>query len=269
MSRFLNALRISSFLIATALLMPACTHVKESTGGRFVPRELALNGQTHRYQVFVPSRVVEGKTPVVLFLHGSGERGIDGEKQTQAGLGPYVRAHAKDFPAIVVFPQSPDGRSWDGDVAQMAFAALDVAINEFGGDPDRIYLTGMSRGGYGTFELAIMQPQRFAALAPVCGGITPPGTRPDLDDLEVSSVASHTDPFADAAQQLRAIPTWMFHGAKDDVVPPAQSRRLYAAMKAAGADVRYTEFPDASHNAWDSAYASTELWTWLFAQRRD
>jgi predicted peptidase len=269
MARSFHALRISSFLIAAALLMTACTQVKENPGGRFVPRELALNGQIHRYQVFVPSRVVEGKSPVILFLHGSGERGNDGEKQTQVGLGPYVRAHADDFPAIVVFPQSPDGRSWDGDVAQMAFAALDAATSEFGGDPARIYLTGMSRGGYGSFELAILQPQRFAALAPVCGGITLPGTRPDLDDLEVSSVASHADPYADAAQQLRHIPTWMFHGADDDVIPPIQSRRMYAAMKAAGADVHYTEFPGTGHNAWDAAYQSPELWTWLFAQHRD
>lgn len=249
--------------------MTACASIKEPPSGRFLPRELALNGQTYRYQVFVPSRRVNGKTPVILFLHGSGERGSDGEKQTQAGLGPYVRAHAEDFPAMVVFPQSPDGRSWDGDVAQMALATLDAAIKEFGGDPERIYLTGMSRGGYGTYELAMLQPQRFAALAPVCAGITPPGTRPDLDDLEVSIVASDADPFADAAQQLRHIPTWMFHGANDDVVPPNQSRRMYAAMKAAGADVRYTEFPDVNHNAWDSAYGSPELWTWLFAQHRD
>jgi predicted peptidase len=263
-----RALRIPSILIALALLMTACASVREAPGGRFLPRELSLDGRTYRYQVFIPSPSGGGKTPVILFLHGSGERGSDGEKQMQAGLGPYVRAHAEDFPAIVVFPQSPDGRSWDGDVAQMALAALDAAISEFGGDPGRIYLTGMSRGGYGTFELALLQPQRFAALAPVCGGITPPGTRPDLDDLEVSSVASHADPFADAAQSLRHIPTWMFHGAKDDVVPPTQSRRMYAAMKAAGADVRYTEFPDASHNAWDAAYGSPELWAWLLAQRR-
>jgi predicted peptidase len=269
MVRLPNALRISIFLIAAALLMTACSRVKDDPGGRFLARELALDGRTYRYQVFVPARRTAGRTPVILFLHGSGERGSDGEKQAQVGLGPYVQAHRADFPAIVVFPQSPDGRSWDGDVAQLAFAALDAAIGEFGGDPKRIYLTGMSRGGYGTFELALLQPQRFAALAPVCGGITPPGTRPDLADLQVSSVATQADPFVDAAQRLRHIPTWMFHGANDDVVPPAQSRRMLAAMKAAGADVRYTEFADTGHNAWDSAYRSPELWAWLFAQHRD
>jgi predicted peptidase len=250
-------------------LMTACASVKEASGGRFLARDLVSQGKKYRYQVFVPARPAEGRTPVILFLHGSGERGSDGEKQTQAGLGPYLRAHATDFPAIVVFPQSPDDRSWDGDVAQMALAALDAATDEFGGDRDRTYLTGMSRGGYGSFELALLQPQRFAALVPVCGGITLPGTRPDLADLEVSSVASHADPFTDAAHQLRHIPTWMFHGADDDVVPPAQSRRMYAALKAAGADVRYTEFPGIGHNAWDPTYRSPELWTWLFAQHRD
>lgn len=268
MPRLFHALRAFLLLASAALLMTACASAPAPAAGRFHARELALGGVTYRYQVFAPSRPGGDKPAVILFLHGSGERGNDGEKQTQAGLGPYVRAHAGDFPAIVVFPQSPDGRSWDGEVAQMALATLDAAIKEFGGDPDRIYLTGMSRGGYGTYELAMLQPQRFAALAPVCGGITPPGTRPDLDDLEVAAVASHDDPFAGAARRLRHIPTWIFHGANDDVVPPAQSRRMYAAMKADGADVRYTEFPDANHNAWDAAYGSPELWTWLFAQRR-
>lgn len=238
------------------------------TAGRFVRRELRSGGRRHTYQVFVPAASVPRPLPVVLFLHGSGERGDDGEKQTQAGLGPYLRAHADDFPALVVFPQSPEGESWEGDTATLALAALDAATAEFDGDRSRTSLTGMSRGGYGTWSLALREPTRFAALAPVCGGITPPGSRPDLDSLFVVSTRAAADPFAEAAQRLRHIPSWIFHGARDDVVPPEQSRRMHAALRAVGADVRYTEFPDANHNSWDAAYRTEALWPWLFAQRR-
>jgi predicted peptidase len=258
-----------SVLCLLSIALSACQSMPSSATGTFVKRDLLIDGVGYQYQVFVPaSRFRKEKAPVVLFLHGSGERGNDGEKQTQAGLGPYLRAHADSFPAIVVFPQSPEDRSWDGDVAQMALATLEAASAEFGGDPQRAYATGMSRGGYGTWELALQQPQRFAALVPICGGITAPGTRPDLNTLMVAGTAGREDPFAAAAQRLRGIPTWIFHGGKDDVVPPAQSRRMYAALKAEGADVQYTEFPDASHNSWDATYESEAMWRWLWAQRK-
>ena len=254
-----------------AAVLSGCASALPSSNaapGRFVRREVTANGRRYAYQVFVPSAALPRPLPVVLFLHGSGERGDDGEKQTQAGLGPYVRAHAADFPALVVFPQSPEGESWEGDTATMALATLDAATAEFDGDRSRTSLTGMSRGGYGTWSLALREPTRFAALVPVCGGITPPGSRPDLDNLYVVSTRTAADPFADAARRLRDIPSWIFHGALDDVVPPEQSRRMHAALRDAGADVRYTEFPDANHNSWDAAYRTEALWPWLFAQRR-
>jgi predicted peptidase len=257
-------------LLSAVLATAGCSTTPAADSGRFVARQLQLNGVSYRYQVFVPaSRFRNGNPPVVLFLHGSGERGSDGQKQLQAGLGPYVQAHAADFPAIVVFPQSPADRSWDGDVARMALATLDAATDEFGGDRQRTYLTGMSRGGYGTWELALLQPQRFAALVPVCGGITPPGTRPDLDTLQVAATATDMDPFASTARQLRHVPSWIFHGELDDAVPAEQSRRIHAALQAQGAQVQYTEYPGGNHNAWDATYQSAALWQWLFAQRRD
>ncbi|RPD88015.1 prolyl oligopeptidase family serine peptidase [Luteimonas sp. 100069] len=238
------------------------------TAGGFVRREVRAGARSSAFQVFVPAARLPRPLPVVLFLHGSGERGDDGEKQTQAGLGPYLRGRGGDFPALVVFPQSPEGESWEGDTATMALAALDAATEEFQGDRARTSLTGMSRGGYGTWSLALREPARFAALVPVCGGITPPGTRPDLASLQVESTHAAADPFSETARQLRHIPSWIFHGARDDVVPPEQSRRMHAALRAVGADVRYTEFPDANHNSWDAAYRTEALWPWLFAQQR-
>ena len=259
---FLLVLAIVSSTMSACMKIPA-----RPVSGTFVARELVVDGSTHRYQVFVPaSAKTDASTPVILFLHGSGERGSDGVLQTQAGLGPYVRAHADTFPAIVVFPQAAQDSEWAGANLDMALAELDAATQEFGGDPDRTYLTGLSMGGYGTWQLALQTRDRFAALVPICGGLSIP---PDRPTMRVDAVAGAADPFRAAATRLRNDPIWIFHGAKDDLVLPEESRRMAAALKAAGArDARYTEFPDANHNSWDAAYATPELWTWLFAQRR-
>ncbi|MEO6263644.1 MAG: prolyl oligopeptidase family serine peptidase [Luteimonas sp.] len=234
--------------------------------GTFVKRALTLDGTTYRYQVFVPSQLAGGRhPPVILFLHGTGERGSDGDKPTRVGLGPHVRAHPDDFPAIVVFPQAPDDHDWKTVAARIAFAALDQATGEFGGDRERTYLTGLSMGGYGVWELALMQPQRFAALVPICGALLAPR---DERDLFVTPLAGAADPYAALARRLKGAPIWIFHGARDDLVPPRDDRLTYAALEAACGDVRYTEFPDANHNAWDPAYATPALWRWLFVQRR-
>ncbi len=250
------------------LLVSACATSPAPSTGAFVQRTLELDGRSHAYRVFVPAAGHRrGEPPVILFLHGSGERGDDGDKPTRVGLGPYLRQHASDFPALVVFPQAAEGTEWS-DGAPIALAALEAATREFGGDRARTYLTGISMGGYGTWELALAEPGRFAALVPVCGGMTPP--YPGRPTLRVYAVAGAADPYAATAQRLSAIPTWIFHGARDDLVRPEQSRRMYAALQAAGApDVRYTEFPDANHNSWDPAYATPALWAWLFAQRRN
>lgn len=253
-------------LLALACLLSSCMSAPMRTSGAFVERSVDVQGKTHRYQVFVPATSAAGRhPPVIVFLHGSGERGDDNQRQVDVGIGPYVRAHAADFPAIVVFPQAAEGSEWNQQ-ADIVFAQLDAATREFGGDRDRTYLTGLSMGGFGTWDLALRDPSRFAALVPVCGGLVAPG-RPSMG---VASVASAADPYAQAAAVLRDVPTWIFHGAKDDVVPPEGSRRMAAALEAAGnTRVRYTEFPEANHNSWDPAYSQTPaLWTWLFAQHR-
>lgn len=255
-------------LIVTGLtgLVAACATLPVRERGQFLTRTVEVEGTTHRYQVFVPSSRAGGrKPPVVLFLHGSGERGADGEKPTLVGVGPRIRTDMDGFPAIVVFPQAPENGEWP-QVTPMVLAQLEAATREFGGDRDRTYLTGLSMGGFGVWDLALKEPGRFAALAPVCGGLVIP-RRPTMN---VTGLEGEADPYAAVAARVKDIPIWQFHGARDDLVPPDYSRRMDAALKAAGArDARSTEFPDANHNSWDPAYSQTpEFWTWLFAQRR-
>src|SRR6478752_6705290 len=143
-------------MMSPVFLSGCSTAPERPATGRFEARSLDVDGVAHRYQVFVPAPAAGGAhPPVILFLHGTGERGNDGDKPVRVGLGPHVRAHAADFPAIVVFAQAPDDR-------------------------DCTYLTGLSMGGYGTWELALLQPQRFAALVPVCGALLPPSDERSL-----------------------------------------------------------------------------------------
>ena len=259
------------FLVLLALLTTMTLAGCRTTGepeapGRFVEREIVSDGIARRFQVFVPAaRMGGGKLPIILFLHGSGERGSDNRIQLDAGLGPYVREHAADFPAIVVFPQVEENGDWRGGNTDMALAALDAAAAEFDGDPQRTYLTGLSMGGYGTWEIALKAPTRFAALVPICGALLPPSEKLAF---HVGEVANAIDPYAALAAKLGGVPTWIFHGARDNVVPPDDDRKIFAAFKAAGADVQYTEFPDAGHNSWDATYRHGPMWEWLFAQRR-
>ena len=260
MSPYLPAL-----LLMAATLTGCASAPHRTDSGDFFEREVFVDGQAHRYQVFVPARSVAPEAaPVILFLHGSGERGDDNRLPARVGLGPHVREHAAAFPAIVVFPQAPADAEWN-QMTEVVFAQLDAATEEFGGDPDRTYLTGLSMGGYGTWEFALHQPGRFAALVPVCGGLVHP-RRPSM---AVTGLEGEDDPYAAVARRLRDTPVWLFHGARDTSVPVEYSRRLDAAFREAGArDARYTEFPDADHNSWDAAYAMPALWDWLFAQRR-
>nr|WP_241093379.1 prolyl oligopeptidase family serine peptidase [Xanthomonas sp.] len=254
-------------LLLCASMLGCASLPRDPASGHFVARQLILDGRVYRYQVFVPAPAHRQRPlPVVLFLHGSGERGSDGAQQAGAGLGPYLRRHLADFPALVVMPQVPEDQEWNGSNATVALQALDAASAEFGGDAQRTYLTGMSMGGYGTWEIALLQPQRFAALVPVCGAILSP--REDREYLVVTPVADLPDPYGALAQRLQHVPVWMFHGAKDDVVLPHDDRKIYRAFKQLRADIRYTEYPDGNHNAWDATYRDPQMWQWLFAQKR-
>lgn len=232
----------------------------------FLDRWMDVEGASYRYQVYVPAAYPsDGEWPLILFLHGHGERGHDGLIQTEVGLGSAVRRHADRFPALVVFPQLPPApddslTTWQGLGERIAVTALERTLDEFDADRERVYLTGMSVGGHGAWSLARAQPDRFAALVVVCGWVDAHGGWPGVFD------AATPDPYARLAERLRDVPVWLFHGEADPAVPVEESRRMHAALEAAGADVRYTELPGTGHNAWDPAYHSQALAEWLLGQ---
>jgi len=250
--------------LALALLAFAGRARAGETG--FLDRTVAVRGgEPRRYQVYVPANRPAGPLPVILFLHGAGERGSDGLLQTAVGLGAFLRRDAARFPAIVVFPQVPQGQAWDGDSAEAAMEALRRTQAEFRTDPDRVYLTGMSMGGRGSWYLAHRHPGVFAAVAPVCGWVTELPFRPYLQPVVPKEAG---DPLKALAKGLGRTPVWIFHGEMDDVVPVEGSREPARVLKELGCDVRYTELPGVGHNAWDPAYGSKAFTDWLFAQRR-
>ena len=242
--------RVLCFLLASlALAAP------RETG--FLNRRIEVHGDTFRYQVYVPAEWSKArKWPLILFLHGAGERGDDGLAQTQVGIGAAIRFHASRFPAVVVMPQCRKG-VWRTDPRMEAqvLAILARSLKEFRADPARVYLTGLSMGGYGTLALGAKHPGRFAALGAVCGGVVRPRETPQ------------GDPYGDAARKIGKTPVWLFHGDADSVVPVTESRKMNGALKAAGGDVRYTEYPGVNHNSWDKAYADPDFIAWLLAQR--
>jgi predicted peptidase len=195
------------------------------------------------YLLYLPADY--GKTdqawPLVLFLHGAGESGSD-LKRVKIHGPPKLAAAGKALPFILVSPQSP-GRGWDPNILT---AMLDDVIANHKVDKDRVYLTGLSMGGYGTWALAAAHPEKFAAIAPICGGGNP----------------------ADA-KKLKDLPIWVFHGGKDTTVPPAQSERMVNALKEAGAEkVKFTVYPDAGHDSWTATYNNPEFFDWLLQQKR-
>jgi predicted peptidase len=214
--------------------------------GRFVAHTVTVDGAERRYQVWIPAAYdASRRWPVILFLHGIGERGDDGQVQTTVGLGNALRKHKVDPDAIVVFPQCPLATTWTRGALPIALAALDQAAVDYSIDPRRVALTGLSMGGGGAWLLAIEQPRRFSALAPVCGWAPRPS--------------------ATSARRVGRIPIWMFHGSDDSVIPVTESRDMAAVL---GADAMYTEFPGVGHNSWDPAYQTTGVVDWLVAQER-
>jgi predicted peptidase len=252
-------------LAVCALLGSSSLWARQQDTG-FLNRTVVSDGATYKYQVFVPSNWNKKmKWPVILFLHGYGEEGEDGMVQTQVGLATAIRKHVERFPALVVIPQCRIRDWWTNPAMEaQALKALDQTMKELKGDPDRVYLTGLSMGGYGTWAIGSQNPGRFAALVPICGGVRLP---PGHDIPNAHDTDSSADPYTAVAQKIGKTPVWVFHGGDDPTVPVTESRQMVAALKSAGGNVRYTEYPGVKHESWDNAYAEPELFPWLLAQK--
>jgi predicted peptidase len=240
---------------------------KQETG--FLDRTVDIQGVNYKYQVYVPDDwTPRQKWPVILFLHGSGERGDDGLMQTDVGIGMAIRTNRSEIRAIVVMPQCPKNTWWMmPPMEDVAMTALEKATREFHGDPQRTYLTGISMGGYGTWHLAAKYPGRFAALVVICGGIHPRAAVLKLYP-ELAKLAAPDSPksYAEAAARIGKTPAWIFHGANDNIVPVTESQGMYEAMKQIGAEVHYTEYSGVGHVSWDKAYDDPKLFPWLFSK---
>ncbi|MAG94965.1 MAG: hypothetical protein CMJ48_14660 [Planctomycetaceae bacterium] len=222
--------------------------------GKFVDRVFGDTDGNHKYVVFEPAGYAEDaeKTwPVILFLHGAGERGDDGRAQTGIGLGPVVKKRADTFPFLVIFPQCEETRgpilkSWlaDSKDGKRALAILEDVAAKYRVDRDRQVLSGWSMGGYGVWDIARAHPTRFSAVVPLSGGGNPAW-----------------------APQLKNVPIWAFHGAKDPVVRVEETRKIVESLRAVDADTRYTELPQGDHDIWSTAFDSPQLIEWMLGPK--
>lgn len=243
--------------------------VKAQDSSLYAKHWYISNGDTLPYRIMLPEGYDEmQRYPLVFFLHGAGERGSDNEKQLTHGSGLFAREDVRaKYPAIVVFPQCPRNDYWsnvnittdstgkrhfnfreDGPPTKsmtLAMGLLKQLILDYGVDRTRIYAVGLSMGGMGTFEIVRRNPGLFAAAVPICGG-------------------AHTA----TAEGMKDVSWWVFHGGKDDIVPPVNSRRMVSALYRTGANIWFTQYANANHNSWDPAFKEPVLLTWLFRQKR-
>jgi predicted peptidase len=226
------------------------------TGGKY-------KDEVFNYQVLRPLKIEEGKKyPIVIFLHGAGERGDD--NQAQLKYFPELMAKAEyreKYPCFLIAPQCRNGESWAGfgrrgdaldapaeptEQLKVVMQILDSSLKMYPVDPNRIYLTGLSMGGFGSWDWASREPDRFAAVVPICGG------------GDVSQ-----------ADKLTKTPIWAVHGDADNVVPVDQTRRMIEAIKKAGGDPKYSELKGVGHNSWTPAYSDPKgVVPWMFEQKK-
>lgn len=234
----------------------------------FQKKQFIIGNDTLPYRLLLPENYdASKKYPLVFFLHGAGERGNDNEKQLVHGAKLFLKEEVRrDYPAIVVFPQCPQNSFWSnvdfrmengkrvfGFKAQgeptiamkLAQELLYSIMKDYPVNKRQVYAGGLSMGGMGTFEIVRRNPKLFAAAFPICGGGEPT-----------------------TASVMKKTKWWVFHGGKDDVVPPELSEKMVDALKAAKAAVKFTLYPDANHNSWDPAFAEPELLSWLFKQKK-
>lgn len=203
-----------------------------------------------RYWLYTPSdyeRNGQKRWPLILFLHGSGERGDDLQLVQKEGLPKWLLGRP-DFPFVVVAPQCPADQWWVS-YNDALIALLNKVIATEAIDETRVYLTGLSLGGFGAWHLATDYPDRFAALIPICG------------------FGHRLWGYPERLQRIVHMPVWTFHGGADPIVRPAETRALVKALRAYGGDVRYTVYKGVGHNAWEQTYANEDIYQWLLEHR--
>ena len=249
----------SRFIHAFALLLALCSFA-------YSQQEMPHGNQTARtfnkkvsnrvkldYLLFLPDGYKQREKkrwPLIFFLHGIGERGTNVWKVKVHGP-PKIAEKMTNFPFIVVSPQCPDGEWWS---TERLTALLDDVVDRYKVDQTRIYLTGLSMGGFGTWSLALEHPERFAAVAAICGGGNP------------------LYPLAYAAPRkaaLKSLPFWVFHGDKDPAVPLSESERMVEALKKLGCDVKFTVYPGVGHDSWTRTYGNPQLYDWFLQHQRE
>jgi predicted peptidase len=242
---------VTCVLLATPLLAQEENDVSMHKRLRF-EKKITKTAEAD-YLLFLPEGYQpkgEKKFPLMMFLHGAGERGTNLSKVAQHGP-PKIVKTKKDFPFILVSPQCASGAWWTEEVVM---GLLDEVIAKHNVDTNRIYLTGLSMGGYGTWSMAAKYPERFAAVAPICGG----GERIAV------LLASRGK-----AAAIKTLGVWAFHGGKDPVVPLDESQRMIDAFQKAGCkDAKLTVYPEAGHDSWTEAYNNPEIWDWFLQHSR-
>jgi predicted peptidase len=269
-----------AFLLVTVLCATSAFAARPETG--FLKRTTLVGEAERGYRVYLPKDFnPKKKYPVVLFLHGSVQWGEDNENQLLFGLPammvPGGRVAAKlDAKAlssfIGVFPQTHPETPWSGEMAEYAIKALDQTVAEFKADSRRLYVTGFSLGGYGSWYVAVKHPGKFAAIVPIGGNIKIPAAFPraflvKYIPADMLALYEASDPHAVFVKAAGKTPVWIFHGENDNQVPVSDARSTAQALKAAGVSVRYTEYKGADHFIFDRAYTEPEFWNWLLAQR--
>jgi predicted esterase len=267
--RFLTAGLLFAWAIAPVHALPgggphhAPSAPQQETG--FLNRTVEVGGVTYRFEVYLPEqfrRDDRKSWPVILFLHGRGERGSEGMWQTQIGLPQAVRDHPERWPFVIVMPQCPLPLYWtDAQMLSMAMAALDQETSEFHLDRERTYLSGLSMGGYGAWELARLYPRRWAAIAIASGGV--------FWSYEPERWQRQATLPAEYARALGRTPVWLFHGSDDNIVSSRQSELMFGAFKASGGHVRLWVYLGLKHDSWTRAYNEPELPRWLLEHHRD
>ena len=217
-------------------------------------RTVEVDSDIFHYQVYVSGKLRnERNLPIIIFLHGIRERGSGGFVPTTGPVGMLVRRYFAQVPAVILLPQCRPGKYWsDPAMDKMVMGALGQTVEEFGADEKRIYLSGVSMGGYGVWHFAAEHPGAFAALVAICGG----------------SPLAGGDRFTPIVEKVGKTPAWIFHGAKDNVVQVSESRQIVAAFKTRGNEVKYSEYPNSGHNVWLDVLAEKDLMPWLLRQKR-